>query len=121
MRIGKRKTREREGIRGRVCTVSESAYRFPFRPKMDNHLTFGGELLMIFFFSTDARVHALRAPILLHTRQPDRLLDETPARKLGIIRELNHLLGVVERPQLEVLDLHRVSNGFSLRTHVAYR
>ncbi|KAI6220045.1 TRNA pseudouridine synthase [Aphelenchoides fujianensis] len=70
---------------------------------------------------TDTGVHVLRAPIMMNLRDPPLRLD-CGERKAEILRRLNSVTAdLVENPDLKFLDLHRVSNGFSLRTHVSYR
>lgn len=74
-----------------------------------------------FISRTDSGVHVLRGPISVNTESWKYFADETPAIKAEIIGEMNNTLKEIHHDSLELLDLHRVSNGFSLRKNISYR
>jgi len=70
---------------------------------------------------TDASVHVVRGPVLIHTDQSKYLIDETPEKKQEFLTETNNLLKRTNNDSLELLDIHRVSLGFSPRKNISYR
>lgn len=72
-------------------------------------------------FRTDAGVHVLRAPIMIQTYQSKYLIDRDEETKNEILQQANKTLKDINMSTLELLDLHRVSPGFSLRKHIEYR
>ncbi|KAI6175513.1 TRNA pseudouridine synthase [Aphelenchoides bicaudatus] len=70
---------------------------------------------------TDSGVHVLRGPVSVNTEKWKYLMDETPEIKTEILNEFNSVLKDINHESLGVLDLHRVSSGFSLRKNVSYR
>lgn len=63
----------------------------------------------------------LRSPIIINTIGGNYRIDDTQESKTEIIEEMNDTLSKIDYEALKVLDIHRVSKGFSLRRNVSYR
>lgn len=79
------------------------------------------DFMLYINFRTDSGVHVLRGPVMIHTGVSKYLIDESAESKAEILNEANTILKNINHDPLELLDIHRVSPGFSLRKHVSYR